>query len=103
MTSDHVVVETWLLACHRLGREVAERFWEMLRSRVAAVEQVTAADLEVAWAIGEGFPDQGFSIVDRTSFAVMQRLGLERVATFDHHFAVFRYGRQRDRAFVVLS
>ena len=26
------------------------------------------ADLEAAWAIGEIFPDQNFSIVDRTSF-----------------------------------
>lgn len=103
MTSDHVVVETWLLLCYKLGGEVAERFWDAVRRGGAAVEPATLADLEVAWAIGEGFPDQGFSIVDRTSFAVMQRLGLERVATFDHHFAVFRYGRRRDRAFVVLS
>lgn len=59
------------------------------------------ADIHAAWAIGEIFPDQEFSAVDRTSFAVMERLGLRRVASFDHHFAIYRYGRSRDRAFEV--
>jgi uncharacterized protein len=48
------------------------------------------------------FRDQKFSIVDRTSFAVMHRLGLHRVASFDDDFAIYRYGRSRDRAFSVL-
>lgn len=87
---------------HRIGRSAAERFWEGLRSGVADVEAVTAADLAVAWAVAEGFPDQDFSIVDRTSFAVMQRLGLERVASFDDDFAVFRFGRNRRQAFEVV-
>ena len=52
--------------------------------------------------IGELFTDQRFSIVDRTSFAVMERLGLTRVASFDQDFAIYRYGRKRDRAFEVL-
>jgi predicted nucleic acid-binding protein len=60
------------------------------------------ADFEVAWEIGANYADQGFSIVDRTSFAVMRRLGIERVASFDHHFAVFRFGPDRRRAFTIL-
>jgi uncharacterized protein len=39
------------------------------------------------------YPDQYFSIVDRTSFAVMRRLGIERAAPFDPHFAIFALGR----------
>ena len=74
VTTDHVLVETWLLLRHRLGRHPAERFWLGLQNGAAAIEAITAADLERAWAIGEAFPDQDFSIVDRTSFAVMQRL-----------------------------
>jgi len=58
--------------------------------------------MQAAWAIGEAFVDQDFSIVNRTSFAAMERLGLMRVASFDAHFAVYRYGRNRDRAFEVL-
>jgi predicted nucleic acid-binding protein len=56
----------------------------------------------VAFRIGEEFPDQDFSIVDRTSFAVMQRLGLRRVATLDEHFAIFRFGRNRSHAFEIV-
>src|SRR5438105_12654713 len=92
ITSDHVLVESWLLLRHRLGRPAAERFWDGIRSGVASLELVTPADLEGAWTIGVSFPDQDFSMVDRTSFAMMQRLGIERVATFDADFAIFRFG-----------
>ena len=102
MTSDHVLVETWLLLANRLGQYAAEHFWEALRAGTVPVEPVSGADLEAAFAIGEAFPDQDFSIVDRTSFAVMQRLGVFRAATFDDHFAVFRFGRRRDRAFEIV-
>ncbi len=102
VTTDHVLLETWVLLRHRLGRSAAEKFWEGLRAGAAEVEIVGAADLAVAWAVGESFPDQDFSIVDRTSFAVMQRLGLRRVATFDDDFSVFRFGRGRRQAFEVL-
>lgn len=101
-TTDHVLTETWTLLRHRIHKQAAESFWDALRDGVAAIEAVTAADLEAAWSIGEVFPDQDFSLVDRTSFAVMLRLGLRRVATFDDDFAVFRYGRSRDRAFDVV-
>jgi hypothetical protein len=63
---------------------------------------VISADLEAAWSIGLAFPDQDFSLVDRTSFAVMQRLGLTKAASFDEDFAVFRYGRTRDKAFEII-
>jgi uncharacterized protein len=102
LTTDHVLVETWLLLRHRLGRGAAERFWEGMRSGAGEVEPVGAADLEVAWAVADTFPDQDFSIVDRTSFAVMLRLGLRRAASFDADFAVFRFGRGRKHAFEVV-
>ncbi|MGH7571086.1 MAG: type II toxin-antitoxin system VapC family toxin [Gemmatimonadota bacterium] len=101
-TTDHILVEAWLLLRHRLHRSAAERFWDGLRSGVAELEPVGAADLASAWAIGEAFQDQDFSIVDRTSFAVMQRLGLRRVATFDDDFAVYRFGKDRREAFSIV-
>jgi predicted nucleic acid-binding protein len=101
VTSDHVLVECWRLARVRLGRQVAERFWAGIRGGVAALEPVLPGDLDAAWRIGEVFPDQDFSIVDRTSFAVMERLGLTRVATFDEHFSIYRYGPRRQHAFDV--
>lgn len=102
LTTDHVLVESWSLLRHRLGRDAAERFWAAIREGAAAVEPVGAGDLEAAWAVGQAFADQDFSIVDRTSFAVMQRLGLRRVASFDDDFSVFRFGRSRRQAFEVL-
>ena len=102
VTTDHVLAETWILLRYRIGRQAAESFWDGLRAGVAQIEPVGTADLETAYEIGRGFPDQDFSIVDRTSFAVMQRLGIERAASFDDDFAVFRYGRYRERAFTVI-
>ena len=102
VTSDHVLVETWTLLHHKLDRKAAERFWEGLRSGIAVIEAVTLADLEVAWDLGVSWRDQDFSIVDRTSFAVMRRLGIDQVASLDAHFAVFRFGPKRRQSFRVL-
>ncbi|HYW44660.1 MAG TPA: PIN domain-containing protein [Bryobacteraceae bacterium] len=102
VTSDHVLIETWTLLRYRIRRQAAERFWESLRRGVAAIEPVGAADLEAAWQIGVSYHDQDFSIVDRTSFAVMRRLGIECAASFDDDFAIFRFGPNRRRAFTIL-
>ena len=102
ITTDHILVETWTLLHHRLGRRAAERFWEGLRSGVATVENVRAADLDSAWEIGRTYRDQDFSIVDRTSFAVMRRLGIDRAASLDDDFAIFRFGPNRRLAFTVI-
>jgi predicted nucleic acid-binding protein len=102
VTSDHVLIETWTLIRYRIGRKAAERFWQGLRDGVATIETVGAADLEAAWQIGISWRDQDFSIVDRTSFAVMRRLGIDRAASLDHDFAIFRFGPNRRHAFVVI-
>lgn len=100
--SDHVLGETWRLVAHRLSPAAADRWWAGIRAGVAVIEIVGEADLERAWAIGETFAGQAFSLVDRTSFALMERLGLTRAASFDDDFAVYRYGPARDRAFTVV-
>lgn len=102
VTTDHVLLETWALLRRRLGRVAAEAFWGGLRSGAAAVEAVLSSDLEVAWAIGQRFSDQDFSLADRSSFAVMHRLGLSRVATLDDDFAIYRYGPRGEKAFEVV-
>ena len=103
LTTDHVLFETWRLLRKRLGRSVAERFFETVRAGLAELEYVEPRDVEAAWTIGLGYPDQDFSIVDRTSFAVMERLGVLRVATFDSDFAIYRFGPRRDRAFEIVA
>jgi predicted nucleic acid-binding protein len=101
VTSDHALVEAWLLTNARLGRSTAERLFKVLRE-TAAIEYVSPADLDRAWAIGLEFPDQDFSLVDRTSFAIMLRLGIHTAASFDTDFRVFRYGPRRRASFEVV-
>ena len=102
LTTDHVLAETWTLLHHKISPLAAERFWEGLRGGIADIEPVGIADLESAWQIGLSWRDQDFSIVDRTSFAVMIRLGIERAASLDEHFAVFRFGPRRRQSFTVI-
>jgi predicted nucleic acid-binding protein len=102
VTSDHVLVEAWLLISSRTHHVAADGFWQHVRAGAARIESTTPSDLEVAWQLGERYPDQEFSLVDRTSFATMMRLGVTRVASFDPHFAVFRYGPRDSLAFEVL-
>lgn len=98
ITTDQVMVETWLLINSRVGRQVAEDFWQLIREGGAYVEHVMASDTELAWRGGHVFRDQPFSLVDRTGFVVMERLGIVRAARFDHDLVVYRFGRKRERA-----
>ncbi|WP_420618364.1 type II toxin-antitoxin system VapC family toxin [Candidatus Poriferisocius sp.] len=103
LTSDHVLVETWFLAARRLGTETAEQLVNGIRMGIARVEPAIVADLEVAARIGEDFADQVFSLVDRTSWSIMQRLGVHEAISLDADFSVFRFGRDRKQAFTVYS
>jgi uncharacterized protein len=102
-TSDHVIAETWLLLNSRLGHRTADAFWANIRRGSVTVEFATPADLEAAWAIGEKFEDQEFSLVDRTSFAIMERLGIHRAASLDSDFAIYRFGPRRERSFEIVT
>lgn len=103
ITTDHVLVETWRLLRTRTGRASAERFWDTLRRGTVELEFVGPPDLERAWEIGTAFADQDFSVVDRTSFAVMERIQVFRAASFDKDFAIYRFGPRRDRAFEIVA
>ncbi len=101
LTSDHILVETWYLAARRLGTDVAETLVTAIRQGRAQVVETTLADLEVAFRIHDAFPDQGFSIVDRTSWSVMQRLGIHEAISFDRDYSIFRFGHGRRSSFAV--
>lgn len=101
VTSDHVLVETWFLAANRLGVDIAETLITTVRSGGARVEVATIADLEIASQIHDAFTDQEFSIVDRTSWSIMQRLGVHEAISFDQDYFIYRFGRNRRQAFTV--
>jgi len=99
VTSDLVVAETWTLLAAHLGRPAALTFWETLRDAQVPILTLDPADLEAAWRIAQAYPDQDFSFTDCTSFALMERRGIEEAFAFDAHFLVYRYGADRRRAF----
>lgn len=102
VTTDHVVVESWLLLRARLGRDAAMRFWDAMETGVVTVMGVASRDFLRARQIARDWPDQAFSIVDCTSFAAMERLRIREVLTFDSHFRLYRFGPSRRVAFRVV-
>ena len=101
VTSDHVLHETWTVMRFRYGFEQAERLVNGIRGGIARIEVSGLADLEAAAAIGAAFGDQRFSLSDRASWAVMERLGIHDVITLDNDFRIYRFGPHRRRAFTV--
>lgn len=102
ITSDHVVVESWLLICSRLGRNAAMRFWDGVSIDVFTVVGVTAEDVRRARNLAQEWSDQAFSLVDCTSFALIERLDLRRALAFDRHFRIVRFGSRRHRALEIV-
>ena len=101
-TSTFILVETWRLLRSRMGFATAETFTNHVRSGAALIEPTLMSDLEHAWRMPSMFEDQSFSLVDRTSFAMMERLGMSKVISFDDDFVVYRFGPDRRQAFEVL-
>ena len=102
LTTDHIIVDTWLLLKNRFNQAAAEDFCQRIMHGWCRIEIATYEDLQLAEAIRGAFPDQKFSLVDRTSFVVMERLGVARVASLDNDCSIYRYGANRDLAFEVL-
>ena len=99
VTTDLIASETWALLSSHLGRPAALTFWETLRETRTSILTIDPVDLESAWHIIHAFPDQSFSFVDCTTFALMGRVGIDEAFAFDAHFLVYRFGPGRQRAF----
>ena len=99
VTTDLIVAETWALLASHLGRPAAVTFWDILRTTRTSIFTLDPVDLEAAWHIAQAFPDQAFSFIDCTTFALMERLGIHEAFAFDAHFLVYRFGPGRQRAF----
>lgn len=101
-TSDHVIVETWCLLRSRLGRAAAMAFWDGVGRGIIAIMGVGQEDFQRGREIAREWPDQDFSIVDCTSFAMIERLDIRRAFAFDKHFHIVRFGWRRQRALRIL-
>lgn len=101
-TTDHILVETWRLARSRTFRRAADQLvTHIVEDRIAEVLTATPDDISTALRIGKAFGDQDFSLVDRTSWAVMERHGIDEAISFDIDFAVYRYGPDRRSSFTI--
>lgn len=99
VTMGLIVAETWTLLAAHLSRPAAMTFWATLRETRTPIFTVESVDLEAAWRIAQAFKDQNFSFVDCTTFALMERLGIQNAFAFDSHFLVYRFGPGRQHAF----
>jgi predicted nucleic acid-binding protein len=102
-TSDMVLAETWLLMRGRLGRHAALQWWSNIRSGAVEILFAKPVDLEAAWRIAQQYGDQDLSLIDCVSFAIMERCGLEIAFAYDHHFSMYRFGRQANQSFQLLT
>ncbi|SRR5581483_6340934 len=88
-TTNFVVAETHALLLTRLGRAVALRFIEEIDASTTLTIRIDEADEQRAREIIRSYPDKSFSLVDATSFAVMERLRIGAAFTFDRNFAQY--------------
>lgn len=92
ITTDYIFDETLTLIRTSLGHGKAVKFAEkLLASRLAQLISVTEEDKERAWEIFQKYDDKVLSFTDCTSFAVMERLGLDTAFTVDHDFKALGY------------
>jgi uncharacterized protein len=90
VTSNFVFDETITLLRYRLGWHFARQFGEqLLDGKLAQLARISAADERNAWAIFTRYDDKSFSFTDCTSFAVMQRLQLDRAIAIDSDFRAY--------------
>lgn len=87
VTSNYILDETFTLVRARLGIAVVKRLRDtfLSSSHILKVIRVTIQDEADAWKWFV-LPWSKLSFTDCISFAIMERLHLKRVATFDRHF-----------------
>jgi len=90
-TSNFVVAETHGLLVNRLDRDTAERVLEQIYASTTRIVRATQADETRGREIIRQYRDKNYSLIDAISFAVMQRLHLRQVWTYEHHFAQFDF------------
>jgi predicted nucleic acid-binding protein len=91
-TTNFILAETHALVLTRRGRQIAAAVLQALdRSQATVIVRVSARDERRAREIIAQYDDKNFSLTDATSFAVMERLRIDRAFSFDHNFAQYGF------------
>lgn len=86
--TNFIVAECHALLAGRLNPEIA-RTW--LKQLYWPVERIAEEDEIKALNIILSYQDKTFSYTDATTFAVMERLGINNIFAFDKHFAQYGF------------
>jgi predicted nucleic acid-binding protein len=90
-TSNFIVAECHGLLLNRVGRTIALAFLDGLSASGLNVIHVTSEDEARAVEIIRQYDDKNFSYVDASSFALMERFGIDTAFSFDRHFAQYGF------------
>lgn len=85
--TEWIFIETMNLTKARLGPAMAIKYGRSLNASEAFYAIVlTDQDRDKTWEIFETYQDKEWSYIDCSLFAVADRLSINRVFAFDHHF-----------------
>jgi predicted nucleic acid-binding protein len=88
-TSVPVVIETFTFLERNARRDVALIWKESIyQTGTVKILPCSLKDLDRSWEYFKRTDLHKLSAVDATSFAIMERAGIRRVFTFDHHFSI---------------
>jgi hypothetical protein len=92
ITTNYIFDETLTLIKAKLGPQIAINFDRKLwNQELAILIRVLKKDEQKAWDLFSQYDDKGFSFTDCTSFAVMERMKIDKVFAFDDHYT--QYGK----------
>jgi uncharacterized protein len=88
-TSNFVLCEAITLLARRTTYEfAAARAESLMASSVLAILRADETDERDALALVHKYADQRVSFTDCISFILMDKLGIDSVFTYDHHFSI---------------
>ncbi len=86
-----IMAETHARILQRFGIQSAASFLDTISDGSVNIVATEHIDLRKAREIIARFPDQDISLADATTMAVMLRMGILNVLTFDHHYWLLNF------------
>ncbi len=92
VTTDYIFDELATLLLVRLDKERAIKICsEIIDDPLIRLFMVSEKYFKQAWDVYKSMLDKDWSFTDCSSYVVMQELGIDKAASFDHHFKQFGF------------